>query len=211
MEEWREVPNTSGVISVSSLGRVWDNRKDCQIKVYVNPRNGYVEFQKSINGKKRHFKVHRLVAQAFIPNPNNLSDVNHIDENKTNNQVSNLEWMSHYDNMHYGSCLSRISKSLKGRRQTEDNKQKISASLKRYYETHGANIMSDASRVKLSETRKGGNNPFAKAVLVWNENESYRFDSIVEATRALNVPHRGVFSYIDTAEMYKGYYWKRDK
>lgn len=49
-------------------------------------------------GKSKTFRVHRLVAEAFIPNPNNLSDVDHIDENKNNNSVENLRWLSHKEN-----------------------------------------------------------------------------------------------------------------
>jgi hypothetical protein len=60
-----------------------------------------------MNGKSTNHKVHRLVAQAFIPNPNNLSDVNHKDENRKNNNVENLEWMSHVDNCNYGTRNER--------------------------------------------------------------------------------------------------------
>ena len=57
-------------------------------------------------------KVHRLVATAFIPNPNNLKTVNHKDEVKTNNEISNLEWMSIKDNLNYGTHNKRMAESL---------------------------------------------------------------------------------------------------
>ena len=65
------------------------------------------------DGKRYTMKVHRLVAQAFIPNPNNLPQVNHKDENKSNNNVENLEWITNRDNAHWGTCISRISASVK--------------------------------------------------------------------------------------------------
>lgn len=64
--------------------------------------NGYLDVKLSNNGIKHHEYIHRLVAKAFIPNPNNLPEVNHIDGNKRNNNVDNLEWCSRLDNMqHY--------------------------------------------------------------------------------------------------------------
>lgn len=62
---------------------------------------GYRKVDLCINSKKRTFQVHRLVAEAFIPNPDNLPKVNHIDGVKHNNAVSNLEWCTHTENMHH--------------------------------------------------------------------------------------------------------------
>lgn len=61
--------------------------------------NGYKYYRLSKNNKKKMFYAHRLVAEYFIPNPNNLPVVNHIDGNKLNNHVSNLEWVSYSDNI----------------------------------------------------------------------------------------------------------------
>ena len=72
--------------------------------------NGYNRIELSIEGKKKKFMVHRLVALAFIPNPDNLPEVNHKDENKTNNMVGNLEWCSIKYNNTYGTRLERVSK-----------------------------------------------------------------------------------------------------
>lgn len=65
------------------------------------------------DGKQHTMKVHRLVAQTFIPNPNNLPQVNHKDENKSNNNVENLEWISNSDNQRWGTCGLRKSIAMK--------------------------------------------------------------------------------------------------
>ena len=71
----------------------------------------------SNNGKPKTRPIHRLVAETFIPNPNNLPEVNHIDEDFTNNKVSNLEWITHIDNINHGtgikrSCIKRSKKII---------------------------------------------------------------------------------------------------
>ena len=69
------------------------------------------------NGKQKNFYIHRLVAQAFIPNPDNLPCVNHKDENKTNNNVENLEWCTHEYNVNYGTGIERSAKAkINGKR-----------------------------------------------------------------------------------------------
>lgn len=68
-------------------------------------RAGYKRVQFTVDGKRHTTGVHRLVAIAFIPNPENKSDVNHIDGNKSNNHVSNLEWCTHKENMAHGKRL----------------------------------------------------------------------------------------------------------
>ena len=69
-------------------------------------------------GDKYHF-AHRLVAEHFISNPNNLSDVNHIDEDKTNNCVDNLQWLSHKDNVNYGTRNERAKQTKLNNKQAQ--------------------------------------------------------------------------------------------
>ena len=103
-----KVSNFGNVDSLNSRGR--GKRK--RLKLSIN-KYGYMQVQLSINGKPKMFLVHRLVAMCFIPNPNNYKQVNHIDGNKLNNHVSNLEWCSNQQNMDHAKRLGLI-KSPKG-------------------------------------------------------------------------------------------------
>lgn len=75
---------------------------------------GYLQVRLRNDNGKRQFMVHRLVAYAFIHNPNNLPQINHKDEDKTNNCVDNLEWCNNKYNSNYGTRNERMSKTLKG-------------------------------------------------------------------------------------------------
>ena len=101
-EVWKSVNGYEGYYEISNLGRVASvNYAKMGIRKVLSPKHA-AEYDKvvlALNGKHRCKNVHRLVAENFIPNPNNLEDVNHIDGNKRNNQVSNLEWVSRSDNV----------------------------------------------------------------------------------------------------------------
>lgn len=98
MERWKEVPNTNGKILISDKGRVRSLLRDDRILKTQKDRKGYPRVRITINRKKRAYRVHRLVASAFIPNPENKPQVNHIDGNKNNNCVGNLEWCDGREN-----------------------------------------------------------------------------------------------------------------
>lgn len=112
-EEWRDIPNFEGY-QVSSLGRVRGIDRLCGnrpgvtkgkiLKPFRNKR-GYLEVNLYNNSKSTAKIIHRLVAKAFISNDFNKPQVNHIDGNKLNNEVSNLEWMSNSENQLHAYSL----------------------------------------------------------------------------------------------------------
>ena len=94
-------------------GQIWGKRKGG----FLNQSNvcGYKRVSLSNNGKVRNVLVHRLIATAFIPNPENKPEVNHLDENPQNNCVSNLEWATHKENVNYGTRISRQANTQRNR------------------------------------------------------------------------------------------------
>lgn len=109
-EIWR--PCIDGNHFISNTGKVKYKNK---IMATEHNHLGYESVKIMVNGQRKHFKVHRLVALAFIPNPNNYPVVNHKDENPRNNSVNNLEWCTQKYNMNYGTFRERASKSHKGK------------------------------------------------------------------------------------------------
>ncbi len=112
-EIWKDIDGYENLYKVSNLGNVmsfW--KKHPHLMALKQGRGGYLHIGlRTCNKPRKNFDVHRLVAQAFIPNPNNLPQVNHIDENKTNNRVDNLEWCTAKYNTNYGTSLERRIKA----------------------------------------------------------------------------------------------------
>ena len=113
MEHWKSITGYEGLYEVSDIGRV-KSLKYGKERI-LKPREtycGYLQVSLCKDGQIKQTYVHRLVAEAFIQNQNNLETVNHKDEVKTNNTVSNLEWMSLEDNINYGTRNKRIAEAL---------------------------------------------------------------------------------------------------
>jgi len=111
-EIWKDIPNYEGLYQVSNFGIVKSVRRNKIRKTHIS-REGYEKIMLSNNGIGKNFLVHRLVAEAFIPNPSNLPQINHKDENKKNNCVENLEWCSQKYNCNYGNRTNAIASKNK--------------------------------------------------------------------------------------------------
>lgn len=109
MEEWKDIIGYKGLYQISNLGRV-KNRNGKLLKGYTNNK-GYQMVHLRTKETNKLYSIHRLVATHFIPNPDNLPQVNHKDENKMNNSIKNLEWCDSKYNVNYGTGNKRRSKT----------------------------------------------------------------------------------------------------
>ena len=161
MEIWKDIAGYEGLYQVSNLGRVKSlSRRDRLNRVIqekiLKPRSnkdGYLIVDLYKEGKRKTYKVHRLVAQAFIPNPDNKSQVNHRDEDKTNNKVENLEWMTCKENINYGTHNERMAKS-----QTNDKK--------RSKPIYGINVKTN-EKIEFPSTAEAGRSGFYQSGIVY--------------------------------------------
>ena len=117
-EIWKDIIGYEGLYQVSSLGRVrsldrfYYRLHKGKVLSPTKDRYGYLTVTLNCNGKSKTIKIHRLVAQAFIENPDNLPQVNHKDEVKSNNCVDNLEWCSAKYNNNFGTRQERYRNTM---------------------------------------------------------------------------------------------------
>lgn len=126
-ETWKDIKDYEGLYQVSNLDNVRSLERVVTHKTtgsrtirekilkLNNDNNGYFYVSLSKDGKKKNFKIHRLVAEAFIPNPENLPQVNHIDENKSNNKITNLEWSTSLSNLNHSRVIEKGNLARKRR------------------------------------------------------------------------------------------------
>lgn len=119
IEEWKDINNYEGYYKISNFGRVKSvsrvaiNKHLIPERILKNrkARNGYLRTNLSKDGVLKSAAIHRLVAEAFVPNYDNKPQVNHIDENKLNNRADNLNWMTAHENNNYATNQTRAHKS----------------------------------------------------------------------------------------------------
>lgn len=177
MEIWKDIKGYEGYYQVSDLGRVKriegfknyrGNKVVCHENITIGQDNGmgYLRAKLSLLNTPKAIMVHRLVAEAFIPNPNNKRCVNHKDGNKKNNKLSNLEWLTHSEN--YAHAINTGLIDVEKKRQTNSRIGKITI----------RNICGwNKRKVKNTETGE-------------------IFESIAEASRKLNLNRRNLHSKV---------------
>lgn len=190
-EVWRDIPGYEGKYQVSNIGNVrslhYRNTNKAQRLNSVINEGGYNIVGLSKDGKSKQYKVHRLVAEAFIPNPNNYPIINHKDENKTNNVVWNLEWCTYEYNNNYGTKNERASKSKKGKTSAMKGKTLSEETKKRISQTLKGHKQSIETKTKRSNSMKGkmigNNNAVTKKVKCIETGQV--FESVAEANEYL--------------------------
>lgn len=148
-EEWKPVNGYEGLYAVSNLGRVkslWYDRE--KILKPQNNGKGYLFVNLYKDGKVKHFLVHRLVATVFIPNPEGLPEINHLDEDKTNNVVSNIEWCNRLYNNNYGNHNERSAASRRN-----DPSQSMAVEASKYPDFRTIEL-------RFASTREAGRNGY---------------------------------------------------
>lgn len=120
-EIWKDVNGFDKDYQISNFGNVRIKKSDGTFKQLKPTKfgKGYLHINLVKGGKQKSFQIHRLVAEAFVPNPKKLPIINHKDENKSNNYANNLEWCTYSYNINYGTRLERYRKTCKQNHSTE--------------------------------------------------------------------------------------------
>lgn len=148
-EIWKDIQGYEGEYQVSNMGRVKslkNKNKPLIMSLVLSRTQNYYSVGLTKKGQKKQYSVNRLVAEAFIPNPNNYKEVNHIDEDTTNNKVDNLEWTDHSNNVKHSiyrqsypvlqydlnyNLIGKYPSLAAAERQTGVPRSNISGSIKR--------------------------------------------------------------------------------
>lgn len=184
VEVWKPIMGYEGLYEVSNLGRVKSLdrmvinyrgsfiRKG-EIKAICNLSKGYKGVLLCKDGKQKTHKVHRLVAEAFLPNPDNLPQVNHKDEDKTNNRVENLEWCDNKYNINYSHSKKIISINI------------ITGECKKYNSLTEATDISGVHKGSISKVLNGQRNKAGNCI--WRE---YNINDYLIAVMNYNIKKR---------------------
>lgn len=220
MEEiWKDIEGYEGLYQVSNLGRVKGLErtiirkngkpltiKEQILKPFLDSR-GYYFVSLAKNKQPKYYRIHRLIAEAFIPNPNNKPEIDHINTNKTDNTVwlnedgsvnyekTNLRWVSHKENMNNQTTISKMIKSQKGKHLSQETKDKISKSLK-------------YNPPKPWLGKFGNEHPNSKPILQFTKDGNFmrKWESLSEIERNLGINHSNILKVINGIRNHTGGY-----
>lgn len=164
MENFKDIKGFEGLYQVSDFGKVYSFVSKREIG-QSKDSYGYMVVALYKQRKRKTFKIHRLVADAFIDNPNQYTQVNHIDEDKCNNTVSNLEWCNSHYNANYGNRNEIISNSQKNRKDHSKEVLQYDENmclLNEYPSAHEAERCTGVYRTNISACCRG-NSKYPKA------------------------------------------------
>lgn len=148
-EIWKDVVGYEGLYFVSNFGRIMGNWKPLKmpngasaykrpcIKKLLIQNDGYLQVGLNMGARKRSFLVHRIVAAAFIPNPENKPEINHKNFDRADNRPDNLEWTDRQENVTYTVAMDRSARGMRSgiRKLTDVQVREIRASVGPYHET----------------------------------------------------------------------------
>ena len=196
-EIWKDVQGYEGLYQVSNLGRV-KGLKRSKIRKLCNDRGGYLCVSLKKQGKAKNFKVHRLVAVAFIPNPENKPEVDHINAIKTDNNINNLRWVTAKENMNNPLTKVRFvgkNNPFYGKKHSEETKEKMRGRK-----------LSEEAKIKISARLSGENHPKARKIRNIETNEI--FLTITSAGQKYGVSACSIRDSIRRNGKCAGYHWE---
>ena len=199
----KEIKNYENYL-IDENGKIYSKKTKKILKSCVR-KDGYMMVGLYKNGYRKNFQIHSLVAETFIPNPNDLPQVNHKDEDKTNNNISNLEWCTAQYNLTYGN---RISKSIVKRKERDPRGE----SYKKSMETRRKSNPNNECFRKTVNTRtiKGCVNAEKRIGQYDQENKLVReFKSIAQAAKETNCSAGCICECAKgKKKQHKGFLWK---
>lgn len=228
---FKYIPNYEGLYSIDKMGNVYSHISGKILKPHANHR-GYLMVDLWKNGNVKKGIIHRLVAQTYIPNSDNLPEIDHIDTNRQNNNVSNLRWCTRKENCNNPLSLKHSGDSRKGEKHylygkslSEEIRAKMSAShighptneetRRKIGNANRGHIMSEEQRQQFSKMRRGKNigidNPNAKQVKQYDKQGTFlkTWDCISDACRGLGISHSAISNCIKgRSKTAGGFIWK---
>ena len=213
-EIWKDIPNYEGLYQISDTGRIKSLKRNIILKPSTN--KNYFKIILCKNGSKKTYFIHRLVAIAFISNPKNLLEVNHIDGNKLNNNVNNLEWCTRKENVEHSIRNGLVIKN-KGLLLTKDElykkyiieKKSVAQIVKDYNYKYSISTINRAlkrNNIKIRSYKESAENKtnYLKSKLdKINFKEEIKNKTIKEVAEGLNINCDYLYHYLNNKNIYK--------